>query len=107
MSFAGLAQKSLDIQFTRLGEAATWRKADSTETDILFVPFADDAILDGFQKMPLKTEQVIADVRVTQAPDISVGDSIIWNSVTYRVKDAPRHKDRLRLIWRLGLVKEA
>lgn len=106
MAFLSLAQRSLDSQFVRLGEDAVWLPSGGENTSIKVMPVADDAILDGFQQMPLKTEQVLFDIRVSEAPAIAKGDSITWNSTTYRVKDAPRHPDPGRLVWRVGCARE-
>lgn len=95
-------QKTTDSLFKCLGKVGVYKGRK-----VLFLLSEPDEVLGiGFSKAQVPT--LILKVRISDAPEIGVGDEIEDAGRTYRVIAEPR-KDPHRLIWTLdvGLMNSA
>lgn len=85
--------KAVDSLFLRLGQPAEYN--GKTVPILVFAP--DDVGEVGFANTISPT--TLIRVRVSDAPDLAVGDTFECGGATYRVMSDPR-REQHRLVWR-------
>lgn len=93
MTINPMINKAVDSLFLRLGQPAEYN--GKTVPILVFAP--DDVGEVGFANTISPT--TLIRVRVSDAPDLAVGDTFECGGATYRVMSDPR-REQHRLVWR-------
>ena len=85
--------------------AARYIPVEGAERDLRLILQAPDEVQD-FGGSRFATASVIADLRVSDAPELAESDRLVIDGVYYRVIGQPL-RDAERLCWSAGLVRTA
>lgn len=92
-------KKAVDSQFEKLGEPAEYQNREV----LIFLLRPDIVVSVGFAKSHTATNTM--KIRIADAPQLKVGDTITYNDVIYKVSQEPQ-KDTNNLIWSFEVVCE-
>jgi hypothetical protein len=86
-----------------MGKEATWFPGGvGTGQGLRLILRSPDTVTE-FGAARVWSETVVADIRVSEAPNLAIGDRIDVDSISYTVQGEPL-RDRERLIWTVELV---
>jgi len=86
-----------------MGKATTWVPGGTGPGQSLRVILRSPDTVTEFGAARIWSETVIADIRVSDAPNLATGDRIDIDGISYNVQGEPL-RDRERLIWTVELV---
>jgi hypothetical protein len=101
----GVTDVALAVMFANpvMARSATWYPGGAGPGQPLQVILRAPDTITEFGAARIWSETVVADIRVTEAPNLASGDRIDIDGTSYTVQGEPA-RDRERLIWTAELV---